>query len=143
MISIQLKVMIFPEGCPQGISMGCLRIGHLTALAADQMNMRAVFLGGIDDLSLPKIGAADQALLNQQVKCTVDSRQIDGFRLPVNFFEDHLRGEVGGSRADGIDDQLPLWGDPVASFPQGVEKGFSQGHSGICFHPLSNANICS
>jgi hypothetical protein len=105
-----------------------LRRGDLSTLPANQVQVRSVFINGIHRLSLPEVGASNQAFLHQQIQRPVYGRPVDGPGSGLDPVVNLIRGQMSGVMNNFVNDNFSLWGDAVPSRPECFHVGMAVGH---------------
>jgi hypothetical protein len=95
--------------------------------------MGTMQIGYIQDAPIPRVSAANQTLVYQQIECTVNRSKIDGLAAGMNGGINCLGGHVSFAVSDSLYDHLALRSYPAAALAEFIEQSMTMGH---CEHPL-------
>jgi hypothetical protein len=97
-------------------------LDFISTSSADQMDVWAMPMGGIDSSALLPRAAADEALLKEEVERAIDCGSADCVCLCLNCPKNFINGHVPPTVRDDANDHLALWRDSMAALSKRLDN---------------------
>ena len=129
MSQVRLKTIFVLKIQTEGIQNSSVGIDHFIALPADEMDMRTMFKGGINDLAFTEIIAAGKSFLPEKVQSPINSSDIDHLRVFLQQVSDLFGGDMVWTVGNCMNDHLPLGSDPETALSQLIQDSMAVCHN--------------